>query len=140
MTALTDKQEAFCRKKVETGNASEAYRLAYDADAMKPETINRKAAELMNNGKITARIAELQAEHRQAHDLTVNDLLNELEEARKMAEAKEQAGAMIQATMGKVKLLGFDKAEPLKIEVNQPKYNSLKELYESRELEELFNQ
>lgn len=41
---------------VETGNASEAYRRTYNAGNMKPETVKRKAAELMDNGNITATI------------------------------------------------------------------------------------
>lgn len=44
-----------------TGNASEAYRRAYDAGKMLPGTINRKAFELLENGKITAMIADLKA-------------------------------------------------------------------------------
>lgn len=107
--ALTPKQDAFCLKYVETGNASEAYRQTYHTDGMKPESVNRKAKELMDNGKITARISELQAEHAKRHNLTVDDLLDELEEARQMAKEKENAGAMTTATMGKAKLLGLDK-------------------------------
>lgn len=42
---LTIKQEAFARAYVETGNASEAYRRAYDAARMKPEVIAVKASE-----------------------------------------------------------------------------------------------
>ncbi|MGU9998175.1 terminase small subunit, partial [Bordetella avium] len=38
--ALTPKQEAFALAYVETGNASEAYRRAYSAERMKPETVN----------------------------------------------------------------------------------------------------
>ena len=109
MNDLTVKQENFCLGYVETGNASESYRRAYNAENMKPETVNRRAFDLMENSKIKARIEELQAEHRKAHNITVNDLLAELEDARKVAEEKEQASAMIQATMGKAKLLGFDK-------------------------------
>ncbi|MHB1934826.1 MAG: terminase small subunit [Leptospirillum sp.] len=58
---LTPKQEAFVLAYIETGNASEAYRRAYDAGKMLPGTINRKAFELLENGKVTARIAELRA-------------------------------------------------------------------------------
>ena len=54
--SLTPKQERFCLAYIETGNASEAYRIAYDAKGMKPESINRKAKELLDNGKITARL------------------------------------------------------------------------------------
>ncbi|MDW0833001.1 terminase small subunit [Mannheimia haemolytica] len=109
MTELTPKQEAFCFAYIETGNASEAYRQAYETEDMKSETVHRKAKELMDNGKITARIEELKAEHAERHKLTVDDLLKELEEARILAREKENPNAMTQATMGKAKLLGLDK-------------------------------
>jgi len=63
MSKLTPKQEGFCLSYIETGNASEAYRLNYDAENMKPATIKVKASELLNNGKVTARLAELQKGH-----------------------------------------------------------------------------
>ncbi|KMK17787.1 terminase [Pluralibacter gergoviae] len=111
MAGLTIKQEAFCQAYIETGNASEAYRKAYAADRMKPESVNRKAKELLDNGKIAARIVALQGEHRQRHNLTVDDLLIELEEARRAALDSDtaQASAAVGATMGKAKLLGLDK-------------------------------
>ena len=40
---LTAKQEAFARAYVETGNASEAYRRAYNAENMKQESIAVRA-------------------------------------------------------------------------------------------------
>ncbi|CDQ53006.1 TPA: terminase small subunit [Klebsiella pneumoniae] len=111
MARLTPKQEAFCQAYIETGNASEAYRTAYAADKMKPESINRKAKELLDNGKIAARVAELQGEIKQRHNVTVDSLLAELEEARKAALAAEtpQSSAAVAATMGKAKLVGLDK-------------------------------
>lgn len=60
--ALTPKQENFCLAYLETGNASEAYRRSYDAENMKPETINRNAKDLLDNSKIAARLAELTEE------------------------------------------------------------------------------
>jgi phage terminase small subunit len=59
MSALTPKQEAFCLAYLKTGNASEAYRLAYNAANMKPETIHKRASELLASGDIAGRIAEL---------------------------------------------------------------------------------
>lgn len=96
---------------LETGNASEAYRQAYNAENMKPETVNRKAKELMDNGKIAARIEALQEDHRERHKITVDDLLAELEEARQVAlgQGNPQTSAAVAATMGKAKLLGLDK-------------------------------
>lgn len=109
--SLTQKQETFCQAYIETGNASEAYRTAYAADQMKPETVNRKAKELYDNGKITARIKELQGEIKRRHNVTVDSLILELEEARKAALTAEtpQSSAAVAATMGKAKLTGLDK-------------------------------
>lgn len=111
MTSLTLKQEAFCQAYIETGNASEAYRTAYAADKMKSESINRKAKELLDNGKISARVAELRGEIKQRHNVTVDTLLGELEEARQAALQAEtpQSSAAVAATMGKAKLVGLDK-------------------------------
>lgn len=107
--ALTPKQEAFCRAYIETGNASEAYRRAYDAEGMKPETVNRKATELLANGTITARVAEFHAEVRESFDITLDALLRELEHARQVAKERGNASAMVTATMGKARLTGLDK-------------------------------
>lgn len=111
MAKLTPKQERFCQLYIELGNASEAYRQAYDFSRMKTETINTKAKELRKHGPITVRISELQDEHKERHDITVDDLIAELEEARQLAKdpVKPQPSAMVSATMGKAKILGFDK-------------------------------
>lgn len=57
--ALTQKQENFCLEYIKCGNASEAYKKCYNVENMKPESIYRKATELMANGTITARLTEL---------------------------------------------------------------------------------
>lgn len=108
---LTIKQEAFCQAYIETGNASEAYRTAYAADKMKPETVNRNAKSLLDNNKIATRVAELQGEIKQRHNVTVDSLIAELEEARQAALTAEtpQSSAAVAATMGKAKLTGLDK-------------------------------
>ncbi|EPU1130239.1 TPA: terminase small subunit [Klebsiella oxytoca] len=111
MAGLTPKQEAFCQAYIETGNASEAYRTAYAADKMKPEAVHVQAFKLQDNPKIALRIKELQGEIKQRHNVTVDSLLAELEEARKAALAAEtpQSSAAVAATMGKAKLVGLDK-------------------------------
>lgn len=100
---------------VETGNASEAYRRSYNAEKMKPETVNRNAKALMDNNKVATRVQELRAAHVERHEITVDDLIRELEEARSIAMAgeRQQPAAMVAASMGKAKLLGLivDKAE-----------------------------
>jgi phage terminase small subunit len=57
--ALTQKQENFCLAYIKTGNASEAYRQAYNAEKMKPETIHVKACELLQDGNVSVRVKEL---------------------------------------------------------------------------------
>ncbi len=119
MAELTLKQEHFAKAYIETGNASEAYRIAYDADKMKAETIHRKANELISNGKITARIEEMQKEHQERHKITVDNLVDQLEEALQLAKTNGNANAMIAAIMGKAKLLGLDKPEPVRIQIEK---------------------
>ena len=62
---LTPQQEKFAQLVGHGSSYSAAYRESYNTAKMKPATINRKAAELANNGKITARIAEI---HREIHE------------------------------------------------------------------------
>ncbi|VEB26169.1 phage small subunit terminase [Actinobacillus lignieresii] len=77
---LTPKQEKFCQLYIELGNASEAYRQSYDCSKMSNEAINVEATKLLNNPKITPRVDELQAEHKQRHNLTVDKIIGDLQE------------------------------------------------------------
>lgn len=104
---LTPKQEAFALSYVETGNASEAYRQAYEAGGMKPESINRKAKELLDNGKIAARIDALRAEHVERHKFTVDNMISQLDQDREYARQEGSPAAAVSASMGKAKILGF---------------------------------
>ena len=104
---LTPKQEKFCYGYIETGNASGAYRAAYNAEKMKPESVAVQAAKMLVSPKIALKIDALRAELRQRHEITVDDLVKELEEARKLAFETEKAAAAVSATMGKAKLLGL---------------------------------
>ncbi len=115
MADLTPKQEKFCQKYIELGNASEAYRQSYNASNMKTETINVKASELLAHGKVSVRIKELQNRLVKKHEVTVESIAQELEEARTMAltTPTPQTSAAVAASMGKAKLYGLitDKAE-----------------------------
>lgn len=112
---LTPKQEAFAQKYVECGNASEAYRFAYDvSEDTKPETIWKEAYLLLGNPKVAPMVEKLQQEHRERHSVTIDMLTAELDEARQLALKDEKgASAAVSATMGKAKLHGLlvDKAE-----------------------------
>ena len=108
---LTIKQEAFARAYVETGNASEAYRRAYNAENMKQESIAVRACQLLAHCKVSVMVQKLKDQVAERHAVTVDSLVNELEEARIAALTAEspQSAAAVSATMGKAKLMGLDK-------------------------------
>jgi phage terminase small subunit len=104
---LTPKQEKFCQKYIELGNAAEAYRHAYDAENMKPVTIRRKAAELLEGGNVAAHVRALRDLHQVRHVVTVDSITTELEQARSLALESKQASAAVSASLGKAKLHGL---------------------------------
>ena len=107
--ALTIKQEKFCMVYVETGNASEAYRQAYNAENMSNEAIGVEACRLLDHPSVALKVKELKSGHIKRHELTIDDLVKQLEEARQVALTLEnpQCSAAISATMGTAKLLGL---------------------------------
>ena len=104
---ITAKQEMACQAFIETGCKSTAYRAAYNVGKMKPNTINRKAFELFGTDTVTARVEELQAEHRAAHGVTIERLTEDLERAEKLAHEQGQAGAAVSAITAIAKLHGL---------------------------------
>jgi phage terminase small subunit len=110
---MTPKQEKFCQLYVETGNASAAYRGAYDATGMLPATVNKRASELLADGDITGSIDALRALHAEQHGMTVANIAAMLLEDRIFAKDQESPAAAVSATMGLAKLYGHlrDKVE-----------------------------
>ena len=108
---LTDKQEKFVQIYIETKNASEAYRQSYNAGKMKDTSVNVNASKMLANAKVALRLAQLRGEIKQRHNVTVDSLIKELEDARRAALSAEtpQTSAAVAATMGKAKLCGLDK-------------------------------
>lgn len=79
---LTPKQEKFCQLYIEFGNASEAYRQAYNAKNMTTGAINTNAKKLLKDTPIALRIEELQQAHQQRHNLTIDNIIADLQEYR----------------------------------------------------------
>ena len=77
---LTPKQELFAQTYVKTGNASEAYRTAYDTSKTKPDVINVKASELLASGKVLVRVKELQNKLEKKHDISKDKIIARLQE------------------------------------------------------------
>jgi len=108
LSKLTVKQATFCQKYLECdGNASEAYRRSYNAENMKPNTIHRKASELMANGMVRARIEELQelAQNRQL--MTLDRIIGMHTKTYEKAMALDQTSAAVSASNSIARLLGY---------------------------------
>lgn len=75
---LTIKQEKFCNYFLECGNASEAYRRAYNAGNMKEKTVWEKASELLRNDKVKTRVEELRKELSDISKITKERIIREL--------------------------------------------------------------
>ena len=98
---------------IETSNASEAYRLNYDASKMSDKSVHKTASVLLNNPKVTPRLKELRESASNRHNVTIDSITTELNEAIKLAKDDIKPAAMITGILGKAKLHGLviDKAE-----------------------------
>jgi len=110
---LTQKQEAFCLAYIETGNASEAYRRAGYSQNAAQKTIHEAASRLLADGKVSARVKELQGEVAKRFEITVDRIAEMLHEDRAFARECATPAAAVSATMGLAKLGGLltDKTE-----------------------------
>ena len=116
---ITAKQEAFCLAYVETGNAAEAYRRAYDVKAATlHSTIYSAASRLLADSKVCARVDELQDQAATMSLYTVKQAFEEYEAARQLALQEANPSAAVSAVTGKVKLFGLD--QPQKFEHSGP--------------------
>ncbi len=93
---LTIKQEVFVQHYFLTGNASEAYRKAYNCSRMKPETINRNAKAMLDNNKIATRIAEVKRETYERNKVTIDEVLSIASDMVRadLVEAYDEHGAI----------------------------------------------
>jgi phage terminase small subunit len=106
---LTGKQEKAAQHYVEHGNKSAAYRHAYSTKNQAEKTINENASRLFANSKVLARVKELQDATLKRHEITVDSLAAEYEEAKQLALKIERPEAAIKAIDGKARITGHDK-------------------------------
>ena len=107
MNNLTTKQNRFCEEVVSGKTQAEAYRIAYSAQDMKDKTIWSKASELMTNGKVTARVAELRAPVIKEAQLTLKAHLDDLLEIREHAVEDRNWSAAVSAETARGKAAGL---------------------------------
>lgn len=104
---MTIKQENFCLAYIETGNASEAYRRAYNAGKMKDVTTAKRASELLANGDVAGRIAELRKPVLMAAQITLELHLSDLKTLRDKANDEGKYAAAVQAEIARGKASGL---------------------------------
>lgn len=76
--ALTPKQEQFCLEYLKDGNASRAYRTAYNASKMKETSITVNASKLLKDTNVALRIEQLGEKHAKKNDVTAERIIKEL--------------------------------------------------------------
>lgn len=109
---LTEQSMAFARAVVydtkREKTRTQHYRDIFCSTAQ-DSTVTVIASRLWTSVVLQAYVEELRAEIRERYMVTVESLIEELEEARKVGRETKAASAMVAATMGKAKLAGLDR-------------------------------
>lgn len=83
---LTLKQETFCKEYISNGgNATQAYKKAYDCKKMKETTINNNAYKLLQNNEITTRLEELKKPLQEKFEYTMEQSFKKFNELQELA-------------------------------------------------------
>ena len=104
---LTVKQEKFCIEYLKDGNASRAYREAYNCANMKDETIGNNAYKLLQRNDIATKVKELRAKIEDNSIMTAKQLkefftkvvMNTLEDDEPKLNERLKAAELLGKTM-----------------------------------------
>jgi phage terminase small subunit len=107
MKELTAKQESFAQAIVKGSNQADAYKLAYNAEKMKDETIWSNASRLVIDRRIQARIKKLRQPSVNKVSLTLDKHLDDLLVLREKAANDEKWSSAIQAETVRGKAAGL---------------------------------
>jgi hypothetical protein len=115
--SLTPKQEAFAQAIADGKTQSDAYRSAFDVSpTTKPETIHKRASELMSDGEVTGRVAELKktlsAKALWTREMSVKALV----ESYRVAKDRKNSNGMTGAVKELNAMHGYN--EPQQIDLN----------------------
>lgn len=112
---MTPKQEKFAQCVADGMSQAEAYRTAFDAENMKPETIHKRASELMADGEVKGRVSELKSKLEQKGLWTREMSVQALQKAMDIAQTQNNAAGLTGAVKELNAMHGFN--APLKHEV-----------------------
>ncbi len=122
---LTFKQEIFCKEYISNGgNATQAYKKAYNCSKMKNKTINENASRLLKDSKVGARLKELQQPFQEKFEYTMEQSFKKFNDLQELALKRISITGMpnpdltnaIKCEENKAKLMGLYATE--KVEVN----------------------
>ena len=82
---LTPKQDKFIQVYLETGNATEAYRQAYNTKTLSSNAVHVNASRLLDNAKVALRLDEIRAENAKNMEITMEYLTQSMRDACQMA-------------------------------------------------------
>lgn len=119
---LTQRQEAFCLAFVETGNGSEAYRLAYKPRRMTAKSIHEKASHILAAGKVQARVAKLRGKAAGKAVFGLVEHLVELATLRDLAKGEKAWGPAVQAEVKRGEAAGLypDRSKSVNVHLGLP--------------------
>jgi len=92
--SLTPKQDKFARCIADGMSQADAYRASYGAEKMKPETIYKRACELMADGNVKGRVQELKGKLEEKAIWTREMSVKALVQAYKVAQVQNSSTGM----------------------------------------------
>lgn len=78
MAGITEKQERFAQIVASGKTYAEAYRESYKCEKSKIETVWENSSRLMADGKVSARVKELQSNTQRRNEATLDEVLQEM--------------------------------------------------------------
>ena len=143
-SGLTPKMLAFCRAYIETGNQSEAYRRAYNASKMKPESVTRLASNLMADVRVRSTVTSMKAEADAvatkelglSREWVINGLMSNAKAGAKESTQKDGTLAPINLAASNQALIALGKIDVLGMFVDRGKLE-LSKTFEEKTDEEL---
>ena len=117
--ALTPKQELFAQEVASGKTQADAYRSAFNVKpTTKPETTYKRACELMADGNISGRVAELRAAAAERVVWTMADSLDVLSTIAKGLDADAKPSDKVNAVKAINAMIGLDAPSKLNVTGN----------------------
>lgn len=104
--ALTLKQENFAREYIKTGNATESYRQAYDAENMSQHAQEEEAYRLMQNPEVALMVDKLKSNLAKKYEVTMDSITSAMRVCESLAREHKQINAAVNANVHIAKMHG----------------------------------